>query len=127
MNLNKCFFAGRVTRDLEVKYTEAGKCFTNISLAINRSYTDNNGNKKESVSYPLISVWGKQAENAVKYLKKGSECLVECRVETGSRETEGKKTYYTNFIAESIQYGYSAKSEKKDSNGYTDEDKEQAF
>ena len=83
---NKVILIGNLTRDVELKYTPQGTAVAQFGLAVNTKYGE-----KDEVYYGDIQVWGKQAENAEKYLYKGAKCLVEGRIKTESWEKDGDK------------------------------------
>jgi len=105
MQINKVIFAGNLTRDPELKALPSGQNICNLSLAANEVYTSKDGEKKESTEYGNIVIFGKQAENTAKYLKKGDSALVEGKLQTRSWEKDGVKQYRTEIIAQSIQFG----------------------
>ena len=70
-NVNKVFLIGHLTRDPEIRHTPKGTAIAEFGLAINRNYTNDQGEKCEDVTYVDITVWGKTAEIAGKYLSKG--------------------------------------------------------
>ncbi len=106
MYLNKALVIGNLTRDPEVKALPSGVNVTSFSVATNRVWTDKNGAKQENVDFHNIVVFGKQAENVGKYLKKGSSVLVEGRMQTRSWDaTDGTKKYRTEIIADRVQFG----------------------
>ena len=108
MYLNKAIIIGNLTRDPEQKALPSGVTVTNFSLATNRVYNDKDGNKQEDVEYHNIVVFGKQAESAGKYLKKGQSALIEGRIQTRSWEADGVKKYRTEVIADRVQFGAKA-------------------
>lgn len=78
--MNKTIITGNLGRDPEMRYTPSGQPVTNLSVASNRQYTTNSGERVKETTWFRVSVWGKQAENANKYLRKGSKVLVEGRL-----------------------------------------------
>ena len=107
MYLNKALIIGNLTRDPELKALPSGSKVCTFSLATNRSYKDKDGNRQEAVEFHNIVVFGKTAELAAQYLKKGSQALVEGRIQTRSWEDkEGKKNYRTEIVADNIQFGF---------------------
>jgi single-strand DNA-binding protein len=64
VNLNRVFLIGNVTRDVELRYTPKGTALTKIGLAINRVFTDDQGAKKEDVTFVDVTLWGRTAEIA---------------------------------------------------------------
>lgn len=106
MYLNKALVIGNLTRDPELKALPSGIKVCQFSLATNRVWKDKNGAKQESVDYHNIVVFGKQAETAAQYLKKGASALVEGRMQTRSwDDKEGKKNYRTEIVADRVQFG----------------------
>ena len=105
MYLNKAIIIGNLTRDPETKALPSGVSVTSFSLATNNTYKDKDGNKQESVEYHNIVVFGKQAESAGQYLKKGQSALIEGRIQTRSWEADGVKKYRTEVIADRVQFG----------------------
>lgn len=106
MYLNKALIIGNLTRDPEIKALPSGGKVCQFSLATNRVWKDKNGAKQESVDYHNIVVFGKQAETAAQYLKKGASALVEGRIQTRSwDDKEGKKNYRTEIVADRVQFG----------------------
>ncbi len=106
MYLNKAVIIGNLTRDPEVKALPSGAKVCSFSLATNRVWKDKNGAKQESVDYHNIVVFGRQAETAGQYLKKGSSALVEGRLQTRSWDgQDGQKRYRTEIVADRVQFG----------------------
>lgn len=80
-----------------------------FSLATNRTWADQDGNKQEEVQFHNIVVFGRQAENCAQYLHKGDAALVEGRLQTRSWEDDnGTKHYRTEIVAERVQFGAKA-------------------
>lgn len=109
MYLNKAIVSGNLTRDPELKALPSGQSVCSVSLATNEVYTKD-GERKESTEYHNVIIFGKQAENTAKYLKKGDSALVEGKLQTRSWDKDGTKMYRTEIVAQSIQFG-SKKSE----------------
>ena len=72
MSVNKVILVGRLGRDPETRYTGGGQAVANFSVATDESYKDRNGERQKRTEWHKIVVWGKQAEIAQQYLKKGS-------------------------------------------------------
>ncbi len=77
---HKVILVGNLGRDPEMRYTPSGQAVTNLNVATNRTYTDNAGNQVKQTVWFRVSVWGKQAESAHQYLRKGRQVLVEGRL-----------------------------------------------
>lgn len=107
MYLNKVLIVGNLTRDPELKTLPSGIKVTNFSLATNRVWKDSAGQKQEAADYHNIVVFGRQAETVAQYLTKGSQAMVEGRLQTRSWDdpSSGKKMYRTEIIAERVQFG----------------------
>lgn len=106
MNLNKIFIIGNITRDPEVRATPNGQSVATISVATNRQWTDQQGQKKSEVEYHNVVLWRRLAEIAGQYLKKGSLVMIEGRIKTRSWEDQnGQKRYATEIVAENMQMG----------------------
>lgn len=107
MYLNKAILIGNLTRDPELKAIASGNKVCTFSIATNRTYKDSNGVRQEKTDYHNIVVWGKTAENVATYMKKGSQILVEGRMETRSWDDAATNTkkYRTEIIADTVQFG----------------------
>lgn len=107
MYLNKAMIVGNLTRDPELKTLPSGMKVTSFSIATNRVWKDAAGNKKEAADYHNIVVFGRQAETSAQYLAKGSQVLIEGRLQTQSWDdaTTGKKMYRTEIVADRVQFG----------------------
>ena len=109
MNINTVLICGNLTRDINIEYTKSGIAVGSFSLALNRRYTSN-GEKKEEVSFVSVTIFGKQAENAVQYLKKGDECAVRGRLKQENWEKEGQRHSKLGVIGEEIIFGNKQKT-----------------
>lgn len=90
-SFNKVILAGNLTRDPELRYTPKGTAVARITLAVNRNYTGEDGQKKEEVSFVDVDVWGRQAEVIGQYMKKGRPLLVEGRLKQDTWEDKNTK------------------------------------
>ena len=101
---------GRLTKDPELRYTQSHMAFCSFTLAVNKNLTREKREELEehnrpTADFPRITVRGKQAENASKYLRKGSQCAVEGRIQTGSYvDSNGKRIFTTDIVADTITY-----------------------
>lgn len=104
-SLNKVMIIGNVTRDVEVKFTPKGTAAADLGLAVNRSYKDNAGNKVEEVTYIDVQLWGRLAEIAGEYAKKGRSVYIEGRLNLDSWEDKqsGQKRSRLRVVGESLQ------------------------
>lgn len=87
---NRVVLIGNLTRDPELIYTQKGTAIGSFGLAINRGWTDANGEKKEDVTFVDVKAFGKTAETIGQYMKKGAPMLVEGRL--GVESWEDKQT-----------------------------------
>lgn len=109
MYINKVFIYGNLTRDPEVKALPSGSQVASFGVATNRTYKDQSGQQQEQVEFHNISMFGKTAEVAGQYLKKGRPVYIEGRLQTRSWEKDGVKHYRTEIIADRFQFGPSAR------------------
>ncbi len=106
MNVNKVILVGRLTRDPEVRTTQAGQSVTSMGLATGRTYTDKSGQKQEQTEFHNLVLWGRLAEIAGQYLIKGQECYFEGRLQTRSytgKDNVERRT--TEIVVENMQMG----------------------
>lgn len=100
---NKVQLIGHLGQDPEVFRFDGGKTKVTMSIATNESYTNKQGEKVDNTHWHNLVVWGKTAEIAEKYLKKGSELAVEGKLTSRSYETrEGDKRYITEVIVNEL-------------------------
>jgi len=90
-SFNKVVLMGNLTRDPEVRHTPDGTAVADLGLAINENFKNKAGNVVEKVCFVDITVWGKSAESAGQYLKKGSGALVEGKLQLDQWENEKKE------------------------------------
>jgi single-strand DNA-binding protein len=106
MNLNKVFILGRLTADPMLRTTPTGKTVANFSVATNRIWNSNDGQKQQAVEYHDIVVWDRQADVVSRFLNKGSLVLIEGRLQTRSwDDPQGQKRRKTEIVADRIQLG----------------------
>ena len=104
-NLNKVFLIGNLTRDPELRYIPSGTAVANFGLAVNRIYTNRDGERKEEVCFVEIVTWAKTAENCANYLSKGRPLFIEGRLHYDSWETEdGQKRSKLRVVADRVQF-----------------------
>jgi single-strand DNA-binding protein len=119
MNFNKAIIIGRVTRDPEIRTTPNGQTVASISVASNRVWNSNTGERQEKTEFHNIVAWGKLAEICGQYLVKGQLVLFEGRIETRSWEgQDGVKKYKTEIVAENMQMGPKARSQEGGASAY---------
>lgn len=101
--MNNVSVVGRITKDPELRTIANGTPTTNITVAVNRNFTNQNG-EREADFIPCV-IWRKQAENVVKYCKKGSLVGVTGRIQTRSYDaTDGTKKYVTEVVADNVTF-----------------------
>jgi single-strand DNA-binding protein len=88
--MNKLFQQGHITRELELRFTPKGTPVLDFGIAVNRSWTDEQGQKREDVTFTDWRCWGKSAETLVKFFHKGKPILLEGRL--AQEKWEDKKT-----------------------------------
>ena len=105
MPLNKVFLMGNLTREPELRYTPGGAAVCEFGIAINRTFTSNNQTREE-VCFVDIVVWGKSGELCQRYLSKGSQALIEGRLQYDQWEDKntGKRSSRLRVIAENVQF-----------------------
>lgn len=105
MNLNKVFLAGNITRDIETRTIGSGTTVASIGLAVNRSWADQSGQKKEEVTFVDCEAWGKTAEVMAQYLGKGKPVFIEGRLKLDQWEDkDGGKRSKLKVVIESFQF-----------------------
>lgn len=104
-NLNKVMLIGNCTRDVEIKYTPKGTAVANFSIACNHKYKTSDGEPREEVTFVDIDAWGRQAEIAGEYLKKGRPVFVEGRLkmETWDDKATGQKRSKMKVVLDNLQ------------------------
>lgn len=104
-SFNKVILMGNLTRDPEVKYTPKGTAIANIGLAVNRVYSNDAGEKQEEVTFIDVEIWGRTAEIAGEYLRKGRPVLIEGRLKLDSWDDKqtGQKRSKLKVVGETMQ------------------------
>lgn len=105
--LNRVILIGRLTRDPELRYTPAGVAVTQFTLAVDRPFTSQGG-EREADFIPVVT-WRQLAETCANYLRKGRLAAVEGRIQVRNYENnEGKRVYVTEVIADNVRFLESA-------------------
>jgi len=105
MSVNKVILIGRLGKDPELKYTPGGRAVCNFSLATDRRWTGQDGQKDKSTTWHNIVAWAKQAEVMKEYLQKGKEVYIEGRIDNRSYEDkDGNKRYISEVVVERFQF-----------------------
>ena len=105
-NLNKVMLIGNLTRDPELRYTPKGTAVADIGMAINRVWNNEAGQKQEETTFVDVTLWGRQAELAEKYLGKGRGVYIEGRLQldTWDDKETGKKRSKLKVVGENLQF-----------------------
>lgn len=112
--MNKCIFIGNLTKDPESQKTQSGVDVCRFSIAVNRTYTNANGERE--VDFINIVAWRGLADNCAKYLKKGSKVCVVGQLQNRTWEDgEGKKKMAVDIVAEDVEF-LSSKQSTDESN-----------
>jgi single-strand DNA-binding protein len=104
-NLNKVMLIGNLTRDPEIKYTPKGTAVAQIGLAVNRVWSNDAGEKQEETTFVDVELWGRQAEIAGEYLRKGRPVFIEGRLKLDSWDDKqtGAKRSKMKVVGEQLQ------------------------
>ncbi len=104
-NLNKVMLIGNCTRDPEIRYTPKGTAVAEVGLAVNRISTNDQGERREEVTFIDVTLWGRQAEIAGEYLKKGRPVYIEGRLQldTWDDKQTGQKRSKLKVVGENLQ------------------------
>lgn len=101
--INRVILVGRLTKDPEYRQTPNGVSVATFTLAVNRSFTNSQGERE--ADFINVVVFRKQAENVNKYLSKGSLAGVDGRIQSRSYENkEGQRVFVTEVVADSVQF-----------------------
>lgn len=106
--MNNVNLIGRLTRDVDLRYTPNGNAAASFSIAVERNYTNQQG--KRDADFINIIAWRKLAENVANFCSKGSPVGVTGRLETRSYEKDGKKVWVTEVVAQEIKFLSSPKN-----------------
>ncbi len=127
--VNRVTLVGRLGRDPETKFTGAGQAVANFSIATDETYKDKKGERQKRTEWHRIIVWGKQAEIAQKYLKKGALIFIEGRIQSREWEKDGEKHRSFEIICNNFRMleakkngTQAAQTEPGESTEITDED-----
>lgn len=110
-SVNKVILVGRLGKDIELKYTPNGTAVGKSTLATNEYFKDDKGERQERTDWHNIEIWGKMAETASAFLKKGSLVYFEGRLKTDVYEKDKEKKYFTKVVVDRMQFLDSKKSD----------------
>lgn len=101
--INRVVLVGRLTKDPELKYTQSGVAVCRFTLAVNRTFSNQAGERE--ADFINCVTWRKQAENTDNFLRKGSLTGIEGRIQTSSFDgQDGKRVFMTEVVADSVQF-----------------------
>ena len=103
-SFNRVLLIGNLTKDPELRYIPSGTAVANLRLAVNSTFKDQAGQRKEETCFVTIVAWGRQAETCHQYLKKGRAVFVEGRLIYRSWEAEGKTRSTMEVRADRVQF-----------------------
>lgn len=113
-SLNKVLLIGHLGSDPESRFTTSGSAVTNFNLATNESWQSADGETKDKTEWHRVVIFGKMAETAAEYLKKGQLIYIEGRLQTRSWEDKDKVKRYTTEV---LCDGFTMLGPKRDSSG----------
>lgn len=120
MNMNRVQIMGNLGKDPEIKVTNSGKTVARLSVAVNRKYTDPQGEEKQYTEWVNVVAWGKLAEAAGNELQKGDYVYAEGRYSTRSYEKNDETRYFTEVVANVIARPIGSKEKEKTVTKFTD-------
>lgn len=101
--MNKVILIGRLTKDPELRYTQGGVAVCNFTLAVDRPFTNQEG-EREADFIPIV-VWRRAAENVAKYLSKGRQTAVEGRIQVRTYDDkDGVRQWRTEVVADNVEF-----------------------
>ena len=101
--INRVVLVGRITKDPELRYTNSNLPFVNFTVAVNRTYANQNGERE--ADFVQCTIWRKQAENLAKFVSKGKLIGVEGKIQTRTYDdANGVKKYITEVLCDSVQF-----------------------
>ncbi|MEY2342162.1 single-stranded DNA-binding protein [Acidithiobacillus sp. IBUN Pt1247-S3] len=102
--VNKVILLGHLGREPEMRYQPSGAAIANLNLATSESFKDRDGNRQERTEWHRVVLFGRTAEIAGEYLKKGSMAYIEGRLQTRKwTDKEGQERYTTEIVADRLQ------------------------
>ena len=103
-SVNKVILLGNLGRDPETRYTTGGDAVTNLNIATSEQWKDKSGEKQERTEWHTVVFFGRQAEIAGEYLKKGRQVYIEGRLQTRKwQDKDGQDRYTTEIVADRMQ------------------------
>ena len=121
MGINTTVLVGRITKDIELRYTQSNLAVAKFTVAVDRKFKGENAER--STDYIQVVVWRQQAENVSKYCGKGSLVGITGAIQTGSYDNkDGVRVYTTEVVADSVQF---LEPKKQDNGMYPEKNKDQ--
>lgn len=103
--VNRVTLLGNLGKDPELRHTQNGQAVANFSVAVNEKWKNKSGELQESTFWGNVVVWGAMGENCAKYLKKGSQCYIEGKLQTREwKDKEGATRYTTEVVASNVVF-----------------------
>ena len=116
--INNVVLVGRMTRDAELRYTPSNQAVATFTLAVNRNFKNQNGERE--ADFINVVIWRQQAENLANWAKKGALIGVTGRIQTRSYDNQqGQRVYVTEVVAESFQLLESRTAREGQGGGYS--------
>lgn len=116
--INNTVLVGRLTKDIDLRYTSSNIAYAKFTVAVNRTYAEANGERK--ADFITCIAWRNQAENMAKYVGKGSLIGIEGRIQTGQYEKDGITHYTTDIVCNSVQFLESKQQSTEQNQVYND-------
>ena len=101
---NQVIIMGNLTRDPEMRSLPSGQTVCSFSIAVNRTWTNRDGEQQDSVDFFDVSAWGKLGELVSQYLQKGRKCMVVGRLQSRSWEQDGQKRSKVEIVANDVTF-----------------------
>lgn len=114
---NRVILVGNITRDIELRYIPSGMAVTDLGLAVSDKRKNANGEWVEETTFVDVTLWGRTAEVAGEYLRKGSPVFIEGRLKLDSWEQDGQKRSKLKVVGEKLQLLSGGKSERTQAAG----------
>lgn len=122
--INRVVLVGRITKDLDLKYSSTGTAILSFSIAVNRTFTNQQGERE--ADFPNIVCFKRQAENVANFCKRGSLVGIDGRLQTRTYDGQNGKVYVTEVVADSVQF-LDSKGDNNQSNTNTSSSNKSPF
>ena len=104
MTVNKAILVGRLGRDPEIRNTNSGTSVCNLRVATDERRKDRDGNWTDHTEWHSVTVFGRTADNAARFLSKGRQVYIEGRIQTRQYEKDGQTRYSTEVVADVLNF-----------------------